>query len=155
MYNPLCKSFDDGGFPNTGFSDQYRIILAPATEDLQDTLNLIGSIDEIGRLYGQAEQSRQRLAGTARQTKPRQHRALRIELGRTIITISRKIRGLALSSYVRRQLIGKLRSAVEEFKALEREMKILFCMKCTGDNSNNHLRSWDVWNVSLMQTELS
>jgi RNA polymerase primary sigma factor len=87
-----------------------------------ETLNLIGSIDEIGRLYGQAEQSRQRLAGTARQTKPRQHRALRIELGRTIITISRKIRGLALSSYVRRQLIGKLRSAVEEFKALEREI---------------------------------
>jgi RNA polymerase primary sigma factor len=87
-----------------------------------ETLSLLVSMDEIGHLYNQAEQCRQRLAGTARQTKPRQHRSLRFELGRTVVTISHKIRALALSSYVRRQLIGKLRSAVEEFKALEKEI---------------------------------
>jgi RNA polymerase primary sigma factor len=87
-----------------------------------ETLNLLAAMDDIGRLYNQAEQCRQRLAGTARQTKPRQHRNLRFELGRKIVSISHKIRGLALSSYVRRQLIGKLRFAVEEFKALEKEI---------------------------------
>jgi RNA polymerase primary sigma factor len=61
------------------------------------------------------------LFATSRQAKPRQHRALRFELGRTIVTISRKIRALALSSAIRRRLIGKLRAAVEEFKALEKE----------------------------------
>jgi RNA polymerase primary sigma factor len=87
-----------------------------------ETLQLLAEIDEIEKLHTKAENCRERLVATSRHAKPRQHRALRFELGRIIVTISRKIRGLALSSTIRRQLIGKLRSAVEEFKALEKEI---------------------------------
>ena len=41
----MRKPFDDGGFSNAGFADQHRIVLAPTTEDLQDSLNFIGTTD--------------------------------------------------------------------------------------------------------------
>ncbi|HYP07501.1 MAG TPA: RNA polymerase sigma factor RpoD [Bryobacteraceae bacterium] len=87
-----------------------------------ETVQLLASIEEIDKLHAQAESCRQRLAATSRQAKPRQHRSLRFELGRAIVTISRKIQALALSSSTRRHLVGKLRAAVEEFKALEKEI---------------------------------
>ena len=87
-----------------------------------ETTQLLADIEEIEKLYQKAELCRQKLAGTQRQTKPRQHRSLRFELGRILVTVSHKIRALSLSSSTRRQLIGKLRAAVEEFKALEKEV---------------------------------
>ena len=52
-----------------------------------ETLQLLGEIEEIDRLHQKAEACRQRLVATSRQVKPRQHRSLRFELGRTIVTI--------------------------------------------------------------------
>jgi len=87
-----------------------------------ETVQLLADIEEIERLYKKAFGCRQRLAATPRQTKPRQYRGIRFELGRTLVTISRKIRILSFSSSTRRHLVGKLRAAVEEFKALEKEI---------------------------------
>ncbi|HYI95833.1 MAG TPA: RNA polymerase sigma factor RpoD [Bryobacteraceae bacterium] len=88
----------------------------------RETQQLLADIEEIDNLYRKARQTRQKLAATQRQTKPKQHRSHRFELARTMVTISRKIRALSLSSSTRRQLIGKLRGAVEEFKALDKEI---------------------------------
>jgi len=87
-----------------------------------ETVQLLADIEEIETLYKKAHGCRQRLAATPRQTKPRQYRSTRFELGRTLVTVSRKIRSLSFSSSTRRHLIGKLRAAVEEFKALEKEI---------------------------------
>jgi len=87
-----------------------------------ETTQLLADIEEIEKLYDRAELCRQKLTGIQRQTKPRQHRSLRFELGRILVTVSHKIRALSLASSTRRQLIGKLRGAVEEFKALEKEI---------------------------------
>ena len=87
-----------------------------------ETTQLLADIEEIEKLHKKAEQCRLKLVGTPRQAKPRQHRSLRFELGRILISLSHRIRALSLSSTTRRQLIGKLRSAVEEFKALEKEI---------------------------------
>jgi RNA polymerase primary sigma factor len=91
-------------------------------EEDPETVQLLAEIEEIDKLHKKAEACRQRLVAVSRQGKPRQHRQLRFELGRTIVAISKRIRGLALSSTTRRHLIGKLRAAVEEFKALEKEI---------------------------------
>jgi RNA polymerase primary sigma factor len=87
-----------------------------------ETTQLLADIEEIEKLYKKAQACRQKLATTSRQTKPRQHRSLRFELGRILVSVSHKIRALSFSSSTRRHLIGKLRSAVEEFKALEKEI---------------------------------
>ena len=87
-----------------------------------ETVQLLADIEEIERLYKKVFGCRQRLAATPRQTKPRQYRGIRFEFGRTLVTISRKIRILSFSSSTRRHLVGKLRAAVEEFKALEKEI---------------------------------
>jgi RNA polymerase primary sigma factor len=87
-----------------------------------ETVQLLASLDEIDKLHNKAQSCRDRLAVTPRQPKGRQHRSLRFELARTMIVISRKIRSISFSSSTRRYLIGKLRAAVEEFKALEKEI---------------------------------
>jgi RNA polymerase primary sigma factor len=87
-----------------------------------ETIQLLANLEQIEALYKRAETCRHKLAAVSRQTKPRQHRSLRFELGRVLVTISRKIRELSFSSATRRLLINKLRAAVEEFRALEREI---------------------------------
>jgi RNA polymerase primary sigma factor len=82
----------------------------------------LADCEEIESLHRKSRLIRQKLLGTSRQTKPRQHRSLRYELARTLVTISHKIRSLSFSSSTRRHLIGKLRAAVEEFKSLDKEI---------------------------------
>ena len=87
-----------------------------------ETEQLLASLEEIEKLHRKALSCRQRLAQTPRQTKPRQYRQCRYELARTLVTISHGVQQIAFSSITRRRLIGKLRLAVEEFKALEKEI---------------------------------
>jgi RNA polymerase primary sigma factor len=87
-----------------------------------ETAQLLADCEEIESLHRKSRLIRQKLLGTSRQTKPRQHRSLRYELARTLVTISHKIRSLSFSSSTRRHLIGKLRAAVEEFKSLDKEI---------------------------------
>ena len=42
----LCESFDDGGFTNTSFSKQNRIILGSSTKDLSGSLNFPSTTDD-------------------------------------------------------------------------------------------------------------
>ena len=69
-----------------------------------------------------AQQFRQKLQAVSRGMKPKQHRGLRCGLARTMVQISRLIRGIPFSTPVRRSLAGRLRCAVEELKPLEREI---------------------------------
>src|SRR5690242_13667933 len=84
--------------------------------------DLIAKIAEIEKYYKKTQQYRQKLQAVSRQMKPKQHRSLRYGLARNMVQISRIIRNIAFSTLVRRSLAGRLRTAVDELKPLEREI---------------------------------
>ena len=92
-------------------------------EDVQEqAAQLVATIEEIGKHYKKAQQFRQKLQAVSRSMKPKEHRRLRWGLARTMVAISRLIRGIPFSSYMRRSLAGSLRRVVEELKPVEREI---------------------------------
>jgi len=84
--------------------------------------DLVKTIREIEKHYRKAQQFRQKLQAISRGMKPKMHRTLRWNLARTMVNISRLIRGIHFSSTTRRALAGRLRTAVDELKPLEREI---------------------------------
>jgi len=89
---------------------------------LQQTEELTATITEIDKQYRKAQQCRQKLQAVSRGMKPKMHRSLRWSLARTMVTVSRLIRGIHFGSATRRQLAGSLRRAVEELRPIEREI---------------------------------
>ncbi len=105
--------------------------LAPSAEpgeEVQPTsyeplkVELVRSLDEIEKLYRRSRQTSQKLMAVSRNMKPKQHRKLRFESGRLIITISRAVRALPVSNRFRRMLSDRLRLAVNQIKPLEQEI---------------------------------
>jgi RNA polymerase primary sigma factor len=97
--------------------------LGGTEEDFSEqAAELLTQIDEIEKLYRKAQQARQRMQAVSRSLKPKQHRGLRWALARTMVQISRIIRGIGFSGWVRRNLAGRLRAAVDELKPAEREI---------------------------------
>jgi RNA polymerase primary sigma factor len=88
----------------------------------QQATELLSTISEIERHYRKAQQCRQKLQAVSRSMKPKMHRSLRWSLARTMVCISRLIRGIQFSSQMRRQLAGKLRASVDDLRPLEREI---------------------------------
>ena len=88
----------------------------------QQTADLLSTISEIERHYRKAQQCRQKLQAVSRSMKPKMHRSLRWGLARTMVGISRLIRGIQFSSQTRRQLASKLRSSVDDLRPMEREI---------------------------------
>jgi RNA polymerase primary sigma factor len=90
--------------------------VAEQAEELSKT------IAEIEKHYRKAQQCRQKLQAISRGMKPKMHRSLRWSLARTMVNISRLIRGIHFSSMTRRSLASRLRCAVDELKPMEREI---------------------------------
>jgi RNA polymerase primary sigma factor len=61
----------------------------------------------------------------SRNLKPKAHRALRWGLARTMVVVSRLIRGIAFTSETRQSLGGRLRRAVEELRPIEQDISRL------------------------------
>jgi len=92
-------------------------------EDFSGQLaDLLAKIDEIEKQYKRGQQHRQKLQAISRSLKPKQHRNLRFALARNMVQISRIIRHIAFSTTVRHSLAGRLRSAVDQLKPLERDI---------------------------------
>jgi RNA polymerase primary sigma factor len=86
------------------------------------TDELLAKIVEIEKHYKKSQQFRQKLQAISRGMKPKQHRSLRYGLARSMVQISRIIRGIQFGTGIRRSLAGRLRSAVDELKPVEREI---------------------------------
>jgi RNA polymerase primary sigma factor len=84
--------------------------------------DFLARCEEIGRQYRRILQCRQKLQAIPRGMKPKQYRRQLWELGRLVVRTSRMVRTLKFQSPVIRQLIERLRGAVEELKPLEREI---------------------------------
>ncbi len=83
---------------------------------------LAASCAEIERLRKKFMQLRQRLVAVPRQTKPKQNRRLRWELGRLAVQISRNVCSIRLQNCVIRGLIAQLRAVVDEVKPVEHQI---------------------------------
>jgi RNA polymerase primary sigma factor len=100
------------------------------------TTELLARIDEIDRHYRKAQTFRQKLQAVSRGMKPKQHRGLRYSYARSMVQVSRIIRGIAFGTPTRRSLADRLRAAVDELKPLEREIARL--QRKTEEPQNGH-----------------
>jgi RNA polymerase primary sigma factor len=91
-------------------------------EVVRQAEELLGIVAEIEKHYKKAQQFRQKLQAVSRGMKPKMHRSLRWGLSRTMVAISRLIRGIAFSSFQRRELAGSLRHAVDALRPVEKEI---------------------------------
>ena len=83
---------------------------------------LLRQAEEISRHYKKSLQFRQKLLAVSKGMKPKQHRSLRHALARSLVRISRLFREIQFSQPVMQRFIDLVRSAVEEFKPLEKEI---------------------------------
>ncbi len=88
----------------------------------EQSAELLNTIAEIERQYKKAQQFRQKLQSVSRGMKPKMHRTLRWSLARTMVCISRLIRGIHFTSVTRRELASRLRVSVEELRPVEKEI---------------------------------
>jgi RNA polymerase primary sigma factor len=83
---------------------------------------LVATCDELDRLARKFAQLRQRIFAVPRQSKPKQNRRLRWEMGRLAVTISRHASGIRLQNHVTKKLICKLREAVDQVRPVEQKL---------------------------------
>src|SRR5580704_2926035 len=103
------------------------VLIMPDLVVAEETLperaeELLAIIDEIDKNYRKAQQCRQKLQAVSRGMKPKMHRTLRWSLARTLVVISRLIRGIQFTSATRRALAKNLRNVVEQLRPIEREI---------------------------------
>jgi RNA polymerase primary sigma factor len=82
----------------------------------------VATCEELAKLRRRFLQLRQRLVAVPRQSKPKQNRTLRWELGRLAARISRLCCGIPLQPQVVRDLIPTLHAAVEEVRPIEQRI---------------------------------
>ena len=83
----------------------------------EQSAELLKTIAEIEGFYKKAQQCRQKLQAISRGMKPKMHRSLRWSMARTMVCISRLIRGIPFSSHTRRELAGRYAAREHEFVA--------------------------------------
>jgi RNA polymerase primary sigma factor len=83
---------------------------------------MIDACEELTRRAKKFVQLKQRIFAVPRQSKPKQNRRLRWEMGRMAVSISRIACGIRLQNQVIKDLICKLRAAVEEVRPLEQKI---------------------------------
>jgi RNA polymerase primary sigma factor len=97
--------------------------LLTSDEELEKyAIEFRGAVEEIARQLKRTQQTRLKLMATPRGTKPKQYRATKWALSRAIIKTSRDIRKIQFSSNVHHLLASKLRSAVDRFRPVEKEI---------------------------------
>jgi RNA polymerase primary sigma factor len=115
--------------------EEVRTGIVPAREVLQcsDPLpsdevwdavaaELFGACDELSVLRKKFLQLRQKLVAVPRQSKPKQNRRLRWELGRLAVGISRIACAIRFQNPVLKELTAKLSAAVDEIRPVEYQL---------------------------------
>jgi RNA polymerase primary sigma factor len=95
---------------------------ADAEPESSGELEFITACDELDALRRKFLTLRQKLVAVPRQSKPKQNRRLRWEIGRLAVGISRIVCGIRFQPQTVRDLTAALREAVEEMRPLEQQM---------------------------------
>jgi RNA polymerase primary sigma factor len=103
------------------------ILQLPEPEDEEDNseeaaARFLDAAGDMDRHFRKAQQLQQKLLATPRTLKPKLHRGFRFELGRTLVQISRLVRGIEFISVVRYELANAVRDAAEQLRPIEREI---------------------------------
>jgi RNA polymerase primary sigma factor len=93
-------------------------------EEVEQTLKeqFFRGMEELDKLYRKLQLAQKKLISTPRNMRPKQHRKLRFEYARLMITISREIRAIPFATRFQNQLSYGLRKFVEQVKPLEQEI---------------------------------
>jgi len=92
-------------------------------ERIQERLNeVLGGIEEVGKLYRRSVQLREKLGAVSRAKKPREYRRYRYALARVRVAISRKIRAIEFTHMERKRLIERIHRVVDQLRPLERDI---------------------------------
>jgi RNA polymerase primary sigma factor len=83
---------------------------------------MLAACEELAKLRKRFLQLKQRMVAVPRQSKPKQNRRLRWELGRLAVHISRHACSIQLQNQTVKALIVKLRAAVEEVRPIEQKI---------------------------------
>jgi RNA polymerase primary sigma factor len=83
---------------------------------------MLASCDELAKLRKRFLHLKQKMVAVPRQSKPKQNRRLRWELGRLAVEISRTACAIQLQNHAVKSLIFKLRMAVEEVRPIEQKI---------------------------------
>jgi RNA polymerase primary sigma factor len=83
---------------------------------------MLAACEELAKLRKRFLQLKQRMVAVPRQSKPKQNRRLRWELGRLAVQISRHACSIQLQNQTVKALIVKLRAAVEEVRPIEQKI---------------------------------
>ncbi len=96
----------------------------PIEEDFEqkETAVLVAQLAEMEKQQKKAQQFQQKLMSVSRAMKPKQHRGLRWNLGRTMVRMSALIRKIQFTSSVRQGLARCVQQAVERIKPVEAEI---------------------------------
>ncbi len=106
------------------------ILQAPDAHDGHEDDNALTHLKEeflqalhaIEKLYRKSQQVEQKLISISRTMKAKQHRKLRFEYARLMVTISRHIRALPIAARYQRRLSEALRQVVDNLRPLEQEI---------------------------------
>ena len=99
-----------------GTPEEDHLHVEPLREQFLDVLH------EMERLYRKCHLTSQKLLAIPRGAKPKQYRKLRMEYARSLVQISKLIRGINFTSQFQRKLSAMLRSTVETMRPLERDL---------------------------------
>ena len=111
----------------TGVSDPRDILQfndpIPSEETYEKgASDMLAACDELVKLRKKFIQLKQRMVAVPRHSKPKQNRRLRWELARHAVQISRTACSIPLQNQTVKELISKLRSAVDELKPVEQRI---------------------------------
>jgi RNA polymerase primary sigma factor len=84
--------------------------------------SMLAACDELAKLRKRFLQLKQKMVAVPRQSKPKQNRRLRWELGRLAVHISRTACAIQLQNQAVKELIFKLRAAVDEVRPIEQKI---------------------------------
>ena len=123
----VLKVIELGQEVRAGQKSVWDLLQLPEPEDEEDhteaeNAKFLDAVDEVERIFRRSQGFQQKLLATSRTLKPKLHRSLRIDLGRTIVTNSRLIRGIEFSPMVKYEMAGAVREAVDRLRPVEREI---------------------------------
>ena len=86
------------------------------------TIEFAQTLDAVDAQYQKVRQLQHKMLAVPRNTKPKQHRQSRWELGRAVIEVSRQVRKISWSSAVPLQWAKTVRQSIEQIRPIERDI---------------------------------
>lgn len=83
---------------------------------------MLDACDELSRSGKKFLQMRQKMIAVPKQSKPKQNRRLRWEIGRLAVQISRLAMGIRFQGHATKNLIAKLKGAMDEIRPVEQRL---------------------------------